>query len=213
LSYRVKEIFYSLQGEGFHSGRPSVFCRFAGCNLWSGREADRDKSICKICDTDFLGTDGPEGGKYATAEELAKTAAGLWPEKKNKLARPFVICTGGEPLLQMDAKLTEAFHREGFKIAIETNGTVMPPAGIDWLCVSPKAGAELIVLSGQELKLVLPQQGIDPEKYTLLDFQYFFLQPLDGPELEKNTRLVVEYVLSHPQWRLSSQIHKSLGIR
>jgi 7-carboxy-7-deazaguanine synthase len=213
LSYRVKEIFYSLQGEGFHAGRPAVFCRFAGCNLWSGRESDRDKAVCKICDTDFLGTDGPEGGKYAIAEELAKSAARLWPEKKNKLARPFIICTGGEPLLQLDTELIRAFHRESFIIAVETNGTVMPPAGIDWLCVSPKAGAEFIVRSGQELKLVFPQPEIDPGKYTLLDFQYFFLQPLDDPQREINTRLVVEYVLAHPQWRLSLQMHKRLGIK
>jgi 7-carboxy-7-deazaguanine synthase len=213
LSYLVKEIFYSIQGEGLHSGRPAVFCRFTGCNLWSGREADRNKSVCKICDTDFLGTDGPEGGKYASAEELAKTAARLWPEKKNKLARPYVICTGGEPLLQLDATLIEAFHREGFIIALETNGTIFPPAGIDWICVSPKAGADITICSGQELKLVLPQPEIDPEKYSLLDFQYFFLQPLDGPELEKNTKLVVEYILAHPQWRLSTQLHKSLGMK
>ena len=213
MSYRIKEIFYSLQGEGFHSGRPAVFCRFAGCNLWSGREADRDNSICKICDTDFSGTDGPEGGEYATAAELAKIVAGLWPKKKNESTRPFVISTGGEPLLQLDAELIAAFHRESFQIAVETNGTVAPPAGIDWLCVSPKAGTELAVRSGQELKLVLPQPGIDPERYTHLDFQYFFLQPLDGPERKINTGLVVEYVLAHPQWRLSTQIHKSLGIK
>jgi 7-carboxy-7-deazaguanine synthase (Cx14CxxC type) len=213
LSYRVKEIFYSLQGEGFHAGRPAVFCRFAGCNLWSGKAADLDKAACKFCDTDFNGTDGMQGGIYETPEQLLKKVAQLWPVKKSRLARPFVVCTGGEPLLQLNAELIAAFHRESFIIAVETNGTVMPPAGIDWLCVSPKAGAELIVRSGQELKLVLPQPGIDPEKYTLLDFQNFFLQPLAGPELERNTRLVVEYVLSHPQWRLSSQMHKSLGIK
>ncbi len=213
MSYRVKEIFYSLQGEGFHSGRPAVFCRFTGCNLWSGREADREKALCPFCDTDFAGMDGTDGGLYETAYQLAKKIAGLWPEKNSKLNRPYDVCTGGEPLLQLNAELIAAFHRESFIIAVETNGTIMPPAGIDWLCVSPKAGAELIVRSGQELKLVLPQPGIDPGKYMLLDFQHFFLQPLDGPELERNTGQVVEYVLAHPQWRLSLQMHKILGIK
>jgi 7-carboxy-7-deazaguanine synthase len=213
LSYRVKEIFYSLQGEGFHTGRPAVFCRFAGCNLWSGKTADLDRAICKFCDTDFLGTDGAHGGVYETPAQLLKEIAPLWPVEKSHLARPFVVCTGGEPLLQLNAELIAAFHKESFTVAVETNGTILPPAGIDWLCVSPKAGTKLIVPSGQELKLVMPQPGIDPANYTLLDFQHFFLQPLDGPELEINKQMVVEYVLAHPQWRLSLQMHKHLGIK
>lgn len=213
MSYSVKEIFYSLQGEGFHAGRPAVFCRFAGCNLWSGKEDDRQKAACKFCDTDFVGTNGTHGGKYATAAELAKKIAGLWPNAGKVSIQPFVVCTGGEPLLQMDSELVAALHRENFFIAVETNGAILPPEGIDWLCVSPKASAELVVSSGQELKLVFPQQGTDPEKYALLDFKYFFLQPLDGTDLTGNTKLAVEYVLSHPQWRLSLQMHKILKIK
>ena len=214
MSYSVKEIFYSLQGEGFHAGRPAVFCRFAGCNLWSGKEADREKAVCKFCDTDFIGTDGPEGGKFETASELAQSIARLWPvKKKDRLARPFVVCTGGEPLLQLNAQLLSAFHREGFEVAVETNGTMLPPAGIDWLCVSPKADAALVLRSGQELKLVFPQAEASPEKFTFLDFQYFFLQPQDGLDLKKNTKLTVDYVLAHPQWRLSLQAHKILNIK
>lgn len=213
MNYSVKEIFYSLQGEGFHAGRPAVFCRFAGCNLWSGKEADREKAVCKFCDTDFIGTAGPEGGKFETAGELARSIAGLWPVKEDRSARPFVVCSGGEPLLQLDAQLISAFHQEGFAVAVETNGTILPPAGIDWLCVSPKSGAELLVHSGQELKLVFPQSGADPEKFTLWAFQYFFLQPLGGADLEKNTKLTVDYVLAHPQWRLSLQLHKILDIK
>jgi 7-carboxy-7-deazaguanine synthase (Cx14CxxC type) len=214
LSYSVKEIFYSLQGEGFHAGRPAVFCRFAGCNLWSGKEADREKAVCKFCDTDFIGTDGPEGGKFETAGELVQSIARLWPvKKKDRLGRPFVVCTGGEPLLQLNAQLLSAFHREGFEVAVETNGTILPPAGIDWLCVSPKADAALVLHSGQELKLVFPQSEARPEKFTLLDFQYFFLQPQDGHDLKKNTKLTVDYVLAHPQWRLSLQAHKILSIK
>jgi 7-carboxy-7-deazaguanine synthase len=213
LSYSVKEIFYSLQGEGCHAGRPAVFCRFAGCNLWSGKEVDRHNATCKFCDTDFIGTDGPEGGKFASAADLTGRIAQLWPSGKNRSIQPFVVCTGGEPLLQLDSELVAAFHKENFFIAVETNGTILPPEGIDWLCVSPKSGTELVVRSGQELKFVFPQKGADPEKFTSLDFQYFFLQPLDGTDLGKNTRLTVDYVLAHPQWRLSLQVHKILEIK
>jgi 7-carboxy-7-deazaguanine synthase len=213
LIYSIKEIFYSLQGEGFHAGRPAVFCRFTGCNLWSGKEVDRNNAACKFCDTDFIGTDGPEGGKFTNAGKLARRVAQLWPLGKNGSIQPFVVCTGGEPLLQLDSELVEAFHRENFFMAVETNGTILPPAGIDWLCVSPKAGAELVVRSGQELKLVFPQAGADPEAFARLDFQYFFLQPLDGTDLTRNTKLAVKYVLAHPQWRLSLQIHKILNIK
>lgn len=213
MSYLIKEIFYSLQGEGFHAGRPAVFCRFAGCNLWSGKEADRPNAVCQFCDTDFIGTNGPEGGKFATASELARSVARLWPFKDNTSRQPFVVCTGGEPLLQLDSELVAAFHKENFFIAVETNGTILPPTGIDWLCVSPKAGADLVVRAGQELKLVFPQKGVDPAEFTLLDFQYFFLQPIDGADLVENTKLAVDYVLAHPQWRLSLQIHKILKIK
>jgi 7-carboxy-7-deazaguanine synthase len=214
LSYSVKEIFYSLQGEGFHAGRPAVFCRFAGCNLWSGREADRPEAACKFCDTDLIGPDGPEGGTFASAGELASRVAQFWPAgKSGGSIQPFVVCTGGEPLLQMDAELVHAFHRENFLIAVETNGTILPPAKIDWLCVSPKAGVEIVVHAGQELKLVFPQKGADPEKFTHLDFQNFFLQPLDGPDIGENTKITVDYVLAHPLWRLSLQVHKILKIK
>lgn len=213
MSYSVKEIFYSLQGEGFYAGRPAVFCRFAGCNLWSGNEADRHNAACKFCDTDFIGTEGPQGGKFASAGELARRVVQLWPPGKNGTIQPFVVCTGGEPLLQLDSELIVAFHRENFFIAVETNGTILPPAGIDWLCVSPKVGAELLVHAGQELKLVFPQSGTDPQQFACLDFQHFFLQPLDGVDLTKNTKLAVEYALAHPQWRLSLQIHKILNIK
>ncbi len=213
MSYFVHEIFYSLQGEGFHAGRSAVFCRFAGCNLWSGKEADRSNAACKFCDTDFIGTDGPEGGKFVTAGELAERVARLWPVGKNGLIQPFVVCTGGEPLLQLDSELIAAFHRENFVVAVETNGTILPPEGIDWLCVSPKAGVEMVVRSGQELKLVFPQKEADPEEFTLLDFQHFFLQPMAGSDLTRNTKLAVEYVQTHPQWRLSLQLHKILEIK
>jgi 7-carboxy-7-deazaguanine synthase len=213
LSYFVKEIFYTLQGEGFHSGRPAVLCRFAGCNLWSGRDEDRDKASCKFCDTDFAGTDGPGGGRFETAPELAKKVAGLWSGKRTKPRRPFVVCTGGEPLLQLDPELVGALHGEGFEVAIETNGTRPLPEGIDWICVSPKADTELVLRSGHELKLVFPQAGAEPERFEALDFQYFFLQPMEGPDRERNTRWAVNFCLEHPQWRLSLQIHKWLGIR
>lgn len=213
MSYLVKEIFYSIQGEGFHTGRPVVFCRFAGCNLWSGKEDDRKNAICKFCDTDFMGIDGSEGGKFPSASQLAKKVRQLWPQKDLKLAKPFVVCTGGEPLLQLDAHLIAALHKEGFKIAVETNGTIMAPPDIDWICVSPKAGTELLLRSGQELKLIFPQLGAEPEKYDQLDFQHFFLQPLDNPDREANRQRTLDYVLAHPQWRISLQLHKILGVR
>lgn len=207
--YTVKEIFYTLQGEGAHAGRAAVFCRFAGCNLWTGREQDRASAVCTFCDTDFVGV-GPDGGKFATADELAAAVAGRWPSGK---ARPFVVCTGGEPLLQLDAAAIDALHARGIEVAVESNGTQPVPAGIDWLCVSPKAGAELAIDSGNELKLVFPQELAPPEKFQSLRFDHFFLQPMDGPDLERNTRLAVEYCFSHPRWRLSLQTHKLLGIR
>ena len=213
MSYSVKEIFYSLQGEGFHEGRPAVFCRFAGCNLWSGREDDRFTAACNFCDTDIIGTDGPGGGIFANAGELAGVVARFWPAEKSASIQPFVVCTGGEPLLQLDSELVRAFHRENLFIAVETNGTILPPENIDWLCVSPKAEAEMVVRSGQELKLVFPQKGVDPEKFARLDFQNFFLQPLDGPDLARNTQITVDYVLAHPLWRLSLQVHKILEIK
>jgi len=210
MPYAVKELFYTLQGEGANTGRAAVFCRFAGCNLWSGREQDRATATCQFCDTDFVGTDGPGGGKFSEAEALAGAAVATWPPAQ--AGRRLVVCTGGEPLLQLDAALVAAFHREGFEVAVETNGTVVPPAGIDWLCVSPKAGAELVVTSGDELKLVYPQAGAEPERFVHLGFRHFFLQPMDGPALEANTRATLAYCLAHPRWRLSLQTHKLLGI-
>jgi len=212
VSYVVKEIFYTLQGEGANTGRPAVFCRFAGCNLWSGREEDRVKATCQFCDTDFVGTDGPGGGRFDSALTLATAVAAAWPTPPSLGGRSFVVCTGGEPLLQLDADLVAALHDFGFAVAIETNGTLLPPPGVDWICVSPKAGAELVLRAGHELKLVFPQHGAEPERFTHLDFQHFFLQPLDGPERERNTQLAVRYCLEHPQWRLSLQTHKFLGI-
>jgi 7-carboxy-7-deazaguanine synthase (Cx14CxxC type) len=213
LGYLVKEIFYSIQGEGFYSGRPAVFCRFAGCNLWSGKEADREKAVCKFCDTDFVGCDEPEGGQFPTSAELVGRIEKLWPKKNVKSVRPLVVCTGGEPLLQLDIELISALHEKGWEVAVETNGTILPPPGIDWICVSPKAGAKLLLNSGQELKLVFPQTGAEPEKYAMLKFQYFFLQPMDAPDREMNTCLALEYVLLHPQWRLGLQTHKILGVK
>ena len=207
--YTVKEIFYTLQGEGAHAGRPAVFCRFAGCNLWTGREQDRESAVCTFCDTDFVGV-GPDGGKFATADELAAAVAARWPAGE---ARPFVVCTGGEPLLQLDAAAIEAFHARGIEVAVESNGTQPAPPGIDWLCISPKAEAELVLKAGDELKLVFPQELAPPEKFESLKFEHFFLQPMDGPDLERNTRLALEYCLAHPRWRLSLQTHKLLGIR
>ena len=211
MSYAVKEIFYTLQGEGANAGRPAVFCRFAGCNLWTGREADRRAAVCRFCDTDFVGTDGPGGGKFGTAAELAGAVAAAWPAG-DPLAAPLVVCTGGEPLLQLDPPLLDALHAAGFAVAVETNGTVRPPAGLDWLCVSPKAEAELVVDTGDELKLVYPQAGAPPERYTGLRFRHFFLQPMDGPDREANTRAALDYCLAHPRWRLSLQTHNLLGI-
>jgi 7-carboxy-7-deazaguanine synthase (Cx14CxxC type) len=213
LSYFIKEIFYSIQGEGFYTGRPAVFCRFAGCNLWSGHEKDREKAVCKFCDTNFVGYDGSEGGIYKTGEALADKIRMCWPEENEKSAKPFVVFSGGEPLLQLDEKLISALHARNYEIAVETNGTIVPPEGIDWICVSPKAGAPLLIRSGQELKLVYPQEGAEPEKYAMLNFRHFFIQPLDSPDRENNARLALEYVLAHPQWRLSLQVHKILGIK
>jgi 7-carboxy-7-deazaguanine synthase len=243
--YSAKEIFYTLQGEGAQTGRAAVFCRFAGCNLWSGRELDRPTAICRFCDTDFADTNGPGGGKFATAEELADAVASRWCEQRlpgpqvrgtrgtklidagitagpstplrsaqDDIAKEprFVVCTGGEPLLQLDEPLIAALHARGFEIAVETNGTVAAPAGIDWICVSPKAGATLVQIAGDELKLVYPQPGAEPERYEQLSFRHFFLQPMDGPAREANTKLALEYCLAHPQWRMSLQTHKLLGI-
>lgn len=211
MSYAVKEIYYTLQGEGANVGRAAVFCRFAGCNLWSGREQDRAEATCSFCDTDFVGTDGPGGGKFATPAELAHAVASVWPAGY-QTDRRFVVCTGGEPLLQLDGPLLEALHAEGFEVAVETNGTVPPPEGIDWLCVSPKAEATLVATEGDELKLVFPQEGAEPERFEQLRFRHFFLQPMDGPARESNTQNALRYCLSHPRWRLSLQTHKLLGI-
>lgn len=209
MAYAVKEIFYTLQGEGAQSGRPAVFCRFAGCNLWSGHEAHRADAVCTFCDTDFVGVDGPGGGKFATAELLADAVGAEWPGGGD----PYVVCTGGEPLLQLDAPLISALHARGFAVAVETNGTLPAPPGIDWLCVSPKAGAELRQRSGDELKLVYPQPTAPPERFADLEFCHFFLQPMDGPALEAHTAAALDYCLRHPRWRLSLQTHKLLGIR
>ena len=209
MPYAVKEIFYTLQGEGALTGRPAVFCRFAGCNLWSGREEDRADAVCNFCDTDFVGMDGTYGGRY-DAEGLAERIAALWPESAP--AR-FVVCTGGEPLLQLDPPLIEALHARGFAVAIETNGTIAPPPGIHWVCVSPKAGAPMVVTSGDELKIVVPQPGLDPLDFAGLDFRRFSVQPMDGPDRARNTRWAIEFCLRHPQWQLSLQTHKITGIR
>jgi len=208
MGYAVKEIFYTLQGEGAQAGRAAVFCRFAGCNLWSGREVDRATAVCKFCDTDFFGVDGIGGGRFESAELLASAVAEKWPGG----GRPFVVCTGGEPLLQLDVVLIEALHARGFEIAVETNGTVAAPNGLDWVCVSPKAGAALVQRSGDELKLVYPQAEAAPEKFEGLQFRNFFLQPMDGLSRAANTELALKYCMDHPQWRLSLQTHKILGI-
>jgi 7-carboxy-7-deazaguanine synthase (Cx14CxxC type) len=210
MSYAVKEIFYTLQGEGAQAGRAAVFCRFAGCNLWSGREQDRASAICQFCDTDFADTNGPGGGKFASAEALAAAVAEKWPTNAN--GTRFVVCTGGEPLLQIDAPFIDALHGANFEIAVETNGTIAAPEGLDWVCVSPKANAEFIQRTGDELKLVYPQQGADPEKFASLPFRNFFLSPMDGPARVQNTSLAVDYCKAHPQWRLSLQTHKILNI-
>jgi 7-carboxy-7-deazaguanine synthase (Cx14CxxC type) len=209
MAYVVKEIFYTLQGEGANSGRPAVFCRFAGCNLWSGLEIDRATAICNYCDTDFVGTDGPGGGRFATAAALADAIAARWP---NESGKPFVVCTGGEPLLQMDQDFVDALHTRRFELAIETNGTRLPPRGIDWICVSPKVGVECVLRGGHELKLIFPQPGAKPERFEKWNFRHFFLQPMDGPERDRNTQLAVQYCLEHPRWRLSLQTQKWLGI-
>lgn len=211
MSYTVKEIYYTLQGEGANVGRPAVFLRFAGCNLWTGREEDRATATCDFCDTDFVGTDGPGGGKFVTAHELAGAVAATWPHDVSMVSR-FVVCTGGEPLLQLDEALVTALHEAGFGVAIETNGTRPAPPGIDWICVSPKAGAEVVLTGGDELKLVFPQDGAPPERFAAFAFTHFFLQPMDGPAREPNTAAAVRYCLAHPRWRLSLQTHKLIGI-
>jgi 7-carboxy-7-deazaguanine synthase len=213
MTYTVKEIYYTLQGEGGQAGRAAVFCRFTGCNLWSGREQDRAQAVCNFCDTDFVGTNGPGGGKFTSPAALAQAVAALWPSHQGQwLGRPLVVCTGGEPLLQLDAALVAALHEQGFEVAVETNGTQAAPAGLDWICVSPKAAAPLLLTRGSELKLVFPQPLAMPERFEALNFEHFFLQPLDGPLAKRNTQLAVAYCLAHPQWRLSTQTHKVIGI-
>jgi 7-carboxy-7-deazaguanine synthase len=211
-NYQVKEIYYTLQGEGANTGRAAVFCRFAGCNLWTGLEEDRAGAVCSFCDTDFVGVDGPGGGRFSSAQDLAAAVASHWPTDASTAVRPLVVCTGGEPLLQLDEPLVRALHEGGFEVAVETNGTRLPPPGIDWMCVSPKAGAELLLKAGDELKLVFPQLGAEPDRYEALDFRWFFLQPMDGPRRERNTQLAIRYCLDHPRWRLSLQTHKLLNL-
>ncbi|HET7615186.1 MAG TPA: 7-carboxy-7-deazaguanine synthase [Gemmatimonadaceae bacterium] len=228
MNYTVKEIFYTLQGEGAQAGRAAVFCRFSGCNLWSGREEDRSRAVCKFCDTDFVGI-GPDGGRFKSAGELAAAVDRCWAggvartdssegpdgqaEFSDRDARKYVVCTGGEPLLQLDENLIAALHEHGFEVAVETNGTRPAPRSLDWVCVSPKAGAPLVQTNGNELKLVYPQPDAPPEKFAHLDFQHFFLQPMDGPDVSANTELAIDYCLRHPRWRLSIQTHKLVGIR
>ena len=212
MSYSVKEIFYSLQGEGAQVGRPTIFCRFSGCNLWSGREQDRSNAICKFCDTDFIGVDGIGGGKFKDALSLAKSVKSYWPKNILGQVSPYLVCTGGEPLLQLDETLIEAFHDEGMEVAIETNGTLPVPQGVDWVCVSPKAGSKLIVNKGNEIKLVYPQRGSNPSDFINDNFDHFFLQPMHEVETD-NTNITVQYCLDHPQWRLSLQTHKILGLQ
>lgn len=209
MTYQVKEIYYTLQGEGAQTGRAAVFLRFAGCNLWSGRETERSTATCSFCDTDFVGTDGSGGGKFASAQDLVAAVIGKWP---GSIGKPYVVCTGGEPLLQLDEAVICALHSAGFEIGVETNGTIKAPTGLDWVCVSPKADAPLALRSGNELKLVFPQQKVDPAQFTTLDFDHFFLQPMDGPAAAENTKAAIHYCLSHPKWRLSLQTHKLIGI-
>ena len=209
--YSIKETYFTIQGEGFHTGRSAVFVRFAGCNLWSGHEKDRAKALCKFCDTDFVGIDGPGGGKFATASKLADHILSKWPKGTN--AEPFVVCTGGEPLLQIDSELVEALHDNKFEIAIETNGTIKPPQGIDWICVSPKAGTKIAQKTGNELKVIYPQPGLNFSKLLTLSFEYFLIQPMDGPNIEANTAASVEFCKKNPNWRLSLQTHKQLGLK
>jgi 7-carboxy-7-deazaguanine synthase (Cx14CxxC type) len=210
MTYSVKELFYTLQGEGANAGRAAVFCRFSGCNLWSGREADRATAQCRFCDTDFVGIDGVGGGRFAEATALADAVAAAWPS--GIAGKPFVVCTGGEPLLQLDAPLIAALHDRGFEIAVETNGTQEPPAGLDWICVSPKAGVPLVLTKGDELKMIYPQDGLDPQELERLPFGHFFVQPMDGPDRLRNTEDAIRFCLDHPTWRLSLQTHKILGI-
>lgn len=212
MTYQVKEIFYTLQGEGTHAGRPAVFCRFAGCNLWNGRESGRARAVCQFCDTDFVGTDGIGGGSFTTAEDLVAAISGTWRGRAHSRSQPFVVCTGGEPLLQLDTTLIDALHDAGFEVGVETNGTRPAPVGLDWICVSPKADVELVLTEGDELKLVFPQEKATPERFEQLRFPRLLLQPMDGPDREANTRRAVEYCLTHPQWSLSLQTHKYLGI-
>jgi 7-carboxy-7-deazaguanine synthase len=220
MTYSVKEIFYTLQGEGANAGRPAVFCRFAGCNLWTGREEDRADAVCTFCDTDFVGTDGPGGGRFSSAADLAAAVQSAWAGSPHPRARPYVVCTGGEPLLQLDDSLVRELHAAGFEVGVETNGTRPPVDGLDWVCVSPKAGAPLVITRGDELKLVFPQEGLMPSDVEALGssafdgwaFEHLFLQPMDGPSVAENTKAAVEYCLAHPQWRLSIQSHKVLGI-
>jgi 7-carboxy-7-deazaguanine synthase (Cx14CxxC type) len=209
LTYTVKEIFYTLQGEGANTGRAAVFCRFSGCNLWSGKEEDRSRAVCQFCDTDFVGT-GADGGRFSSPHELAHAVERAWRGSDNER---FVVCTGGEPLLQLDDDLVSALHARGFEVAVETNGTRVAPEEIDWICVSPKAGAPLVQKDGNEIKLVFPQPDAPPEQFESLDFDHFFLQPMDGPVVEENTRLAIDYCMKHPRWRLSVQTHKILGLR
>ncbi|MDH3990235.1 MAG: 7-carboxy-7-deazaguanine synthase [Gammaproteobacteria bacterium] len=212
MTYSVKEIYYTLQGEGAHTGRPAVFLRFAGCNLWSGREEHRAEAVCRFCDTDFVGTDGQGGGKFETATELADAVRRAWPDVAEGI--PYVVCTGGEPLLQIDDNLLSALHAAGFEVGVESNGTLAAPDGIDWLCVSPKGSARVVQMSGQELKLVYPQAEPEaqPENFVGMKFDNFYLQPLDNPDIEQNTRHTMEYCLAHPRWKLSIQTHKVLKI-
>jgi 7-carboxy-7-deazaguanine synthase len=209
VTYQIKEIYYTLQGEGAQAGRAAVFLRFAGCNLWSGRESDRANATCNFCDTDFIGTDGPGGGKFVSAEDLVAAVSQKWP---GGAGVPYVVCTGGEPLLQLDEPLIQALHGAGFEIGVETNGTMQAPAGLDWICVSPKADASLTLRRGNELKLVFPQPEADPARFVELDFEHFFLQPMDGPAISENIQAAIAYCLHHPQWRLSLQTHKLIGI-
>ena len=213
MGYSVKEVFYTLQGEGANVGRPAVFCRFAGCNLWSGREQDREGATCRFCDTDFVGVDGVGGGRFESAIDLALALRSAWPTDASRRRRPLVVCTGGEPGLQIDTALVDAIHAQGFELAVETNGTVPLTEGIDWVCVSPKAGTDLVVRKAHECKLVHPQPGAEPERFIDLDFDHFFLQPMDGPSRDENTRRVLDYCLAHPPWRVSLQTHKLLGVR
>ena len=210
MSYAVKELFYTLQGEGAQTGRAAVFCRFAGCNLWTGREEDRADAVCTFCDTEFVGTDGPGGGKFATPDALADAVMAAWPRGAG--GAPYVVCTGGEPLLQLDAALVDALHRRGIEVAVETNGTQAPPPALDWICVSPKAAAPVVLTAGNELKLVYPQPLAMPERFEALAFDHFYLQPMDGPDREANTEAAVRYCLAHPRWKMSVQTHKLLGI-